>query len=113
MKPVKEFHKTLQDRIVAANRFIVEKKFRGELWCDTMSDEVMRQYYSWPARIFIILNGIIIFEGGKRNQFGMCSDIDSVLKFLRERKQSIYGVSTVTPVSVDTQKNSDEAECSS
>lgn len=57
-------HKTIEDRIQAAKNFIKYTNCQFELVCDTMKAEANRRYDAWPERLYIILNGIVVYKGG-------------------------------------------------
>ena len=84
MKPIKNCHTTLDDRISAAKRFISELHYRGEVVCDTMANEVLLRYETFPERILVIHNGIIIhegaYEGGKPDEHYKYNNIYDKIK---------------------------------
>ena len=49
----------------AANRFIAEVKFKGEVICDSMKNEALDRYNAHPERICIVQNGLLVHTGGK------------------------------------------------
>jgi hypothetical protein len=58
-------HKTIDERLAAARRFIEGNSFPIELVCDTMKGEVYDRYQAWPERLYIILNGVVVYRGGE------------------------------------------------
>jgi hypothetical protein len=64
-KPIGDHHKTIEDRLYAANRFVKELNFPGEVVCDTMSNEILKRYDAHPERICIIQQGRLVHIGGK------------------------------------------------
>lgn len=59
-----EKHRTLQDRISAAT-MLKERGIRGELVVDSMSNESCTGYAAMPERLYIVLNGKVVFVGGR------------------------------------------------
>jgi hypothetical protein len=57
-------HQQIEDRIAAAMKFVDKKKFTGELVCDSMDGEMMDRYNAWPERLYIIVDGVVVFKGG-------------------------------------------------
>ena len=43
---------------------IKEKKFYGEVVCDSMTDEGLYTYNAHPERLCIIIDGIVVHQGG-------------------------------------------------
>lgn len=58
-------HITLDDRINAAKAMIQAKTFPGEIVCDSMKGEVDDRYSAWPERLYIIVNGVVVYKGGE------------------------------------------------
>ncbi len=54
----------MEDRLHAANRFVTEVQFKGEVVCDTMRNEVLTRYNAHPERICIVQNGLLVHVGG-------------------------------------------------
>ncbi len=57
-------HRSLEDRLAAARRFKAEKQFPIELVVDSMSGEVADRYDAWPERLFIVVDGVVVYYGG-------------------------------------------------
>jgi hypothetical protein len=57
-------HRTIQDRIEAAKKFQSVKNFPCELVVDSMEHEIMDRYEAWPERLFIIVDGVVVYKGG-------------------------------------------------
>jgi len=102
-KPVKNFHRSMADRITAANRFIEECKFSSEVICDSMADQVLERYESHPERIVIVEKGLIVHEGGPMGVVRY--DLDSVAEWLRTRDTRAKDTSLM-------QEDEAAAECS-
>ncbi len=106
-KPIAHFHRSAADRVAAANLFVKEVNFFGEVVCDTMANDVFERYDSHPERICIIVNGRVVHEGGKGPM--VYYDIESVITWLKERD-----VRAEAPSSLSSEKDqeTEEAECS-
>ncbi len=75
-------HQHLEDRITAA-KMLKEKNLPCPLVVDTMTDEASKLYGALPERLFIILNGRVVYEG-RQGPFGynaeeMCEKLQSLL----------------------------------
>jgi hypothetical protein len=102
-KPIKNHHKTISDRVAAANCMIKDLNFVGEVICDSMANEVLSHYHAHPERILIIQDGRIVHIGGAGPL--VFYDIDDVMKWLSVRDFR-------PKVSGDVAENSTEPECS-
>eukprot|EP01032_Pedospumella_encystans_P020847 gene20847-23674_t len=80
VKPIADYHKSIEDRLEAANRFVKEQNFQGEVVCDTMRNEAMTRYNAHPERICIVLDGVLVHTGGKGPL--VFYDIDGVIDWL-------------------------------
>ena len=80
VKPIADYHKSIEDRLEAANRFVKEQNFQGEVVCDTMLNEAMTRYNAHPERICIVLDGVLVHTGGKGPL--VFYDIDGVIDWL-------------------------------
>eukprot|EP01038_Epipyxis_sp_PR26KG_P013308 gene13308-17830_t len=58
-------HKSINDRIQAAKRFVVEQSYPIEVVCDSMNNEAMERFNSIPERLYIIENGQVVYAGGR------------------------------------------------
>lgn len=117
-KPVRSFHKTISDRIAAAKKFITELDFRGEVVCDSIANEVMNRYESYPERILILHQGIVAHIS-KPDPYGKAADIQGVMSWLRERRISVKGADFPEDIlkrrdasADDSYDDSEEVECS-
>jgi len=61
--PVKQ-HLSLQDRMEAAGELLQLEKLPGPLLIDNMKDEACRSYGSFPDRLYVLLDGIVVYQGG-------------------------------------------------
>lgn len=57
-------HKKLADRINAAKSFVHNKSFPVEMVVDSMNNEAADRYFAWPERLYIIVDGIVVYQGG-------------------------------------------------
>ena len=58
-------HKTMEERIFAANKFANDNNLIDiETICDSMLNEVNRFYQSLPERLYIVENGVVVYQGG-------------------------------------------------
>ena len=57
-------HRSLADRLVNGNKFVKDFDFPIELVCDCMDNHVSDRFDSWPERLYIIQDGVIIYQGG-------------------------------------------------
>ena len=57
-------HRSIEDRIDAAKAFQSNFSFPIELVCDSFKDEVNDRFDAWPEKLFIIMNGTVVYEGG-------------------------------------------------
>lgn len=80
VKPIADYHKSMEDRLEAANRFVKEQNFQGEVVCDTMRNEAMIRYNAHPERICIVLDGVLVHTGGSGPL--VFYDIDGVIDWL-------------------------------
>lgn len=64
-KPIKDHHRTLEDRLLAANRFVKETGFHaGDVVIDSMKDEMCYSYDAHPERLLVIQDGRVVHDGG-------------------------------------------------
>ena len=110
-QPILKFHRSLSDRVAAANRLVLEKNFLGEVVVDTMANEVVDRYDSHPERICIIQDGRVVHDGGN-NKF-VAYDIDDVIAWLRRSDTRVKSVSTEGIGGGDDNTTGEEVECSS
>jgi hypothetical protein len=57
-------HQRLEERLAAAKKFQSSKQFPIELVVDTMDGEIVDRYDAWPERLFIIVDGVVVYYGG-------------------------------------------------
>jgi hypothetical protein len=64
IKPITTFHRSMEERLLAANRFVTEVPFTGEVLCDSFENEVVTRYNAHPERICIVKNNTLVHIGG-------------------------------------------------
>lgn len=57
-------HASLGDRLAAAGELLQLEQLPGPLLVDNMKDEASRYYGSFPDRLYIVLDGKIVYQGG-------------------------------------------------
>jgi len=57
-------HRTLDERISAAN-LLQKKGLKSCLVADTMNNESCKAYAAMPERLYVVLNGKVMLQGGK------------------------------------------------
>jgi type I thyroxine 5'-deiodinase len=57
-------HQTNDERISAAQKFVDDYKFPIETVVDTMANEANRRYDAWPERLYVIVDGVVVYKGG-------------------------------------------------
>lgn len=58
-------HQSIQDRIAAAQLFKAKRNIPElEIVCDSMAGNITDRYGAWPERLYIILDGVIVYQGG-------------------------------------------------
>lgn len=61
-------HRSIDERIAAAKIFeSLPKGVAGslEIVCDSMEGDISTRYGAWPERLYIILDGVIVYKGGQ------------------------------------------------
>ncbi len=82
-KPILSHHRSLSERVAAANRFVKECDFQGEVVCDSMANEVMERFDAHPERLLIIEKGVVVHKGGKGPL--LFYDIEGIIDWMRQR----------------------------
>lgn len=75
-------HRNLSERLEAANRFSANKNFQIDLVVDSMEGNVVDRYDAWPERLYIIVDGVVVYKGGN-GPFGY--RLDEVKSWLAKR----------------------------
>ena len=65
-------HKTINDRISMANKFITDFKWNIPTFVDTIENDFNKVYSAWPDRAYVIFNDRLIYiskinKDGSRN----------------------------------------------
>jgi hypothetical protein len=92
MKPISYFHKTIEDRKAAAHRMCREIEVFGEVLCDSMADGMLEEYLAFPDGILVVLNGIVVHDGGPPDEFGIHYNVSSVIEWF-EKNYGTNGIS--------------------
>ncbi|XP_042215641.1 type I iodothyronine deiodinase-like isoform X4 [Homarus americanus] len=56
-------HKTLEERFLAAQTMLDMEPLKCPVMVDRLEDEANNAYGALPERLFIILNGVIVYKG--------------------------------------------------
>ncbi|KAK6179945.1 hypothetical protein SNE40_012190 [Patella caerulea] len=74
-------HVTLKDRIQAAG-LLLEAGIESPVVLDTMENEANAAFAALPERLFIILNGVVVYVGGRGPFWYNLGEVENwVLKF--------------------------------
>ncbi|KAK6179944.1 hypothetical protein SNE40_012189 [Patella caerulea] len=74
-------HVILEDRIQAAGR-LLEAGVESPVVLDTMENEANAAFAALPERLFIILNGVVVYEGGRGPILYNLGEVENwILKF--------------------------------
>lgn len=58
-------HKNINDRIAAACMLQAKRKIpQLDLVCDSMEGNIADRYGAWPERLYIIVDGVVVYKGG-------------------------------------------------
>ncbi len=57
-------HRTIEDRIVAAKAFTANYSYQSEVVCDSFEEQMSERFDAWPEKLYIILDGVVVYEGG-------------------------------------------------
>lgn len=57
-------HQSITERISAAKHLVNTRKLNLEVVCDSMNGDVVDSYEAWPERLYIIVDGVIVYKGG-------------------------------------------------
>lgn len=88
MKPISHFHKNIDDRIAAAHRMCRETEIFGEVLCDSMADDMLEKYLAFPDGISVVLNGVVVHEGGPPDEFDIYYNVGSVIEWFEKNYPS-------------------------
>lgn len=56
-------HRSIQERLDAAKLLVKNRQLNAlELVCDSMQGDVTSNYDAWPERLYIILDGVVVYK---------------------------------------------------
>ena len=100
MKPVTNFHDTMQSRLDAANRYVKEAHVCGNVLCDSISNQALERYLAFPDRLVVIKNGVIVHDGGPSQT--LFYNVDSIIHWFVERyPEAEELIKTAKPQNID------------
>lgn len=67
---------------------IQNTNFPGEAVCNSMAGEVEARFGAWPERLYILQNGVVVYQGG-------LGPFDYKLSEVKEWLSNTYGVREV------------------
>jgi hypothetical protein len=56
--------KTTEARLQVANTFVKDTHFDLPLYVDTIANEANDAYRAWPERLYVIQDGVVVYQGG-------------------------------------------------
>ncbi len=57
-------HTCLEDRILSARVLLEDdENYPGTLYIDKMENAALTEYGAWPDRLYVVLDGVVVFEG--------------------------------------------------
>jgi len=81
-----EQHKTLQDRIETAKRFMFQTGYALPMVVDGMSNDFMWRYFAHPERFFVFRNGKLSFKARPDGAYYRLEDLTNHLDAILGRK---------------------------
>lgn len=57
-------HRSIEERISAAKKFVKDLNFPIDLVCDSFDNQVYTYYQCSPERLYIVQDGVIVYQGG-------------------------------------------------
>jgi hypothetical protein len=76
-------HRSIDERIAAAKLFKERTKTHClEVVCDSMEGHLVQRYDAWPERLYVIVDGVVVYRGGV-GPFDY--RLDEVRQWLQER----------------------------
>ncbi|CAI2166461.1 1520_t:CDS:2 [Funneliformis geosporum] len=85
---VKE-HRTLADRLAAAQEMVRETQLEIPVLADTLNDTFLRLYASWPFRFFVIVDGILKLVGMiKEARYDTTDLVDCLDALMKDKKEA-------------------------
>jgi len=81
--PITE-HKTLEQRLEAAGELLKLENLPGPLLVDNMKNEASVAYGSFPDRLYVVLDGRVVYQGGVGPHGYVPADIERWLQHFCE-----------------------------
>ena len=75
-------HQNINERLQIANKFVKRKNLMCDVCVDSFDGDVLDRYQAWPERLYIIIDGYVVYKGGV-GPFHY--DLDEVEAWLEER----------------------------
>jgi hypothetical protein len=70
---INQKHKTIDDRIDCAKKFIKEFQIDLPVYCDNMKNEFETLFAAWPTRYFVIKNNVLqMISDPENSQIDIC-----------------------------------------
>jgi len=79
-------HTSLEERFDAA-RIMYERGVQGEYLVDDFNDNARFSYEAFPERLYVILNGVVVMQGGKGPQNYRVEEAEEWLKKYKRSKK--------------------------
>lgn len=85
-------HTTITERCDVASKFVQRKGLMQDVVCDGMQGQVLDRYQAWPERLYVIVDGVVVYKGGI-GPFHF--DLNHLDAWLDERLGTIPAVATI------------------
>ncbi|KAG7158744.1 thyroxine 5-deiodinase-like [Homarus americanus] len=79
-------HRTLEDRTAAAGMMVAAEHLECPVVMDSLEDLASRAYGALPERLYIVLDGIIVYKGGPGPWGYKLRETESWLKAFKENQ---------------------------
>jgi len=92
-------HRSIEERLAAAAKLAnyITLPANMTVVVDTMSDELNRAYGALPERLYVLQNGLIVYEGRMGPFFFSPGEVDDSLKTYRERSSAGSDIDIMKP----------------
>jgi len=83
-------HRSIDDRLSAAAKLQSSFAIPANMTvvADTMTDDLNQTYGAVPERLYVVQNGLVMYEGGQ-GPYNFCpAEVDDWLKVYRERSSA-------------------------
>ena len=59
-------HRNIEERIAAAKLFAERTSAKQglQIVCDSMAGHLVQRYGAWPERLYIVIDGVVVYKGG-------------------------------------------------